>query len=330
MKKKPLLLFAFAATSGLMAMLGVNQLIPQNQAAEEQPTAKVLMAKGEIGPGTPLTEENVKFVEYPEDLIPPGAVTDKSEYVGRAITVRTIPGTIIMKGTLGDPGVVGVSSDIPDQMRLISVPVDDTMSNSGMILPGSRVDVIVTYKHPDPKIGIVSATVLEHIEVFSNGSQRDLLDAVTKTKENKSAKNIGLLVSPKEAPELKRAEQLGKLHLMMRRLGDATKSGTKNWMDQLKGEQPKPPTKDDRSSLEKFLDGDDDTKAEEEIAESTDKTKWRIQIFAGGSMRVEEVDLPESEWANKEEDNVPVSAEKGTEDETSKETAAKQDETTAN
>ncbi len=300
MKLKSVLLLAVALVCGLVAMLGVQQALSSNRSQPGMGDyGQVLVAKTEIPPGTPLTEKNVKFQKWPRAAIPPGAVTKKEEYERRAVKVRTYPGEIIMKAQLGEKGQFGAAASIPKGMRVISVPVDPTMTNSGLIWPGCHVDVFVTYKSLDRRIGTEIATVLEDVEVFAIDSNRDLEEA---EQSETKAKTISLLVTPEQAMRLKRAEEMGHLHVAMRGAGDDSRVHTALRFDQVNAPFEPKTTPASRSSglanaaLLAFLNRNDssDEKTEEEPKESAPRT-WKIRIYCGGEERVEEVELPESE-----------------------------------
>ena len=63
----------------------------------------------------------------------------------RSLRVAAVPNEVIMAAKLNEKGVFGGSSEIPTGMRVATVPVTVTKTHSGLILPGDRVDVVVTY-----------------------------------------------------------------------------------------------------------------------------------------------------------------------------------------
>ena len=99
-------------------------------------------------------------------------------------------------------------------MVLISIPVDVTMTSSGLLLPGDRVDVFVTFTMRTPYgSGKVVKTVLEFVEVFATDHRR----GIESTTDEKEAKTVTLLATPKQAMRVKLAEDFGKLHLAIER-----------------------------------------------------------------------------------------------------------------
>ncbi len=76
MKMKSMVLFAVAICLGLVAMLGVRQVMSQNRGSDPEYT-QVLVAVTDIAAGVPLDETNVTFRKWPIDAVPEGAVTKK-------------------------------------------------------------------------------------------------------------------------------------------------------------------------------------------------------------------------------------------------------------
>jgi len=311
MKFKSVLLLAVAVSCGLVAMLGVQQVLKGDKGSgSEKQVAKVLVAVAEIAPGTPLDDTNVTFREMPEDAIPEGVVTGKEDYEERALKVRAVPGEYIMAAKLGEKGDFGASNDIPDGMRVITVPVDLTMSASGLIWPGDHVDVLVTYTERGPRLGSVKRvkTVLEYTKVFATDNLRDAAELAESNQTNKT-KNISLLVAPEEGEVLKLAEDMGRLHLALRRPGDDTRSGKSMMADPLvraetgmEAETVKPepapsqpePAKDVREFLDNELQDDGMGADPNDVLK---KRMWAIEIYSSGQRRVEEVELPDEPTA---------------------------------
>ena len=64
MRPKTLALLAVAAICGLVAMMGVQQVL-SNQGGVKTESGQVLVAKAEIQPGQPLDDTNVEFKNFP-------------------------------------------------------------------------------------------------------------------------------------------------------------------------------------------------------------------------------------------------------------------------
>ena len=85
MKMKSLVLLAMAIGCGLVAMLGVQQVLSGDKKPPAE-TGKVLVAITNIMPGQPLDDSNVAFKAWDKNDIPQGAVTTHEEYQERSLT----------------------------------------------------------------------------------------------------------------------------------------------------------------------------------------------------------------------------------------------------
>lgn len=316
MKFKSVVLLAVAVGCGLVAMLGVQQVLSSgNETVDE--VGRVLVANAEIPLGTPLTEENTAFKEMPAAAIPEGAVTKPEEFEERAMNARAVPGEIIMAAKLGEKGVFGASNDIPTGFRVVTVSVNQTKTHSGLILPSDRVDVLVTYKSKVQGLGMVSKTktVLEYIKVFATDSLRHGDVAGNENKEI-HAKNISLLVTPDQANLLNFAENKGELHLSLRHKNDDAPANAVTIDDyQFEGgraalgaSNEKLANTDDKNTgdVRAFLDDQDKQPLAQVAVKEPETPKWKIVIFAGDERRVEEVDLPEQEQSEVSEDTSAI------------------------
>ncbi len=90
--------------------------------------------------------------------------------------------------------------------------VNDTSSVSGFVLPGTRVDVLMT-GNPTGSNEPQTITVLRNVTVLANGQKmdRNLLSG-----ESQNAPLITLLVSPDDAERLALAMNQGRIQLALR------------------------------------------------------------------------------------------------------------------
>ena len=72
MRFKTIVLLAVAGTCGLVAMLGVQQVLSSNANEGKTQAVGVLVATAEILPGQALDEKNVEFKQLPVEVIPEG------------------------------------------------------------------------------------------------------------------------------------------------------------------------------------------------------------------------------------------------------------------
>ena len=220
MKMKSMVLLLVAAGFGLVAMLGVMQVL---KGPGKEPNVRVLVAKADIPSGMPLDETNLEFKEMPQSAVPGGAVTSMDEIKNKCLVSRAVPGEIIMAAKLGGEDAITASHQIPKGMRVATVSVDATKSHSGLIRPTDRVDVVCTYEMYNPTSRNKSKrvkTVLDYIEVFA-------VDAVRAGREGEvdsAVKNVSLLVNPDQYQLLLAAQGMGSLSLSLRNREDTAKT----------------------------------------------------------------------------------------------------------
>ena len=315
MKFKSVMLLAIAIGCGLVAMLGVQQVLSGDKSSESMNKVKVFVAAQEIPAGMIVDKTMVRIEKWAVDAVPKGAVSDPKQFEDRAVIVRVFPGDLLLEAKLGEIGRSGASVSIPKGMRVITVPVNLTLTHSGLIQPGDRVDVLVTYSMRDPIKGPTqkTKTVLEDIQIFATDSQRDV-DASSggNEKAKSSSKNMSLLVTPQQAALLELATNKGKLQLALRHLDDHSPGqsvdvdegeldGTAVSRGVVEAEPKEPIAKP--GNVKDFLDQNlQDRKPEVVASPAPAKATWSITIYEKGTRRVEEIEvLPEQDGPTAEQ-----------------------------
>lgn len=217
MKPKTLILLAVAGGCGLVAMLCVQQAMKMTQAAPKIETKKVLVALENIEIGKVLTAETTAFREMPVDSLPPEEelIIAPEQYLNRGARTQLFAGDVVTISKLTEPGGTGNSIKIPTGMRVITIPVNETDSQSNLISPGDRVDVLVTYQGRGTRNSSTKTkTLMEFVEVFAANSRTE--DRVQQTDKSGRTSHVSLLVMPEQVAYVMLAEKKGKLSLAWR------------------------------------------------------------------------------------------------------------------
>ena len=313
MKNQSLILLVVAAGCGLVAMLGVKKAISQKPVETEE-TIQVLSAVSDIQVGMRLDELNTKFVEVGISTAPEGAVTSLEEITERSLKVPVMPGDWILKNKLTEKGEIGAVASIPPGMAVVTIPVDATTSHSGMMRPGNRVDLLLTYDDSSSGRNVKKMiTVMEFVEVFAVD---DRIYGIDK-EGNGLAKNISLLVEPEQGKVVNLAKRLGELSTMLRPNGDVTQSGNTEISSEFLSSSFSGAGHRTRSVMEnRGIENNDelqspvsmDESLEQELArtpvngpeasapvkaEKHDSTNlWTMEIYEGEKVRLETIELP--------------------------------------
>jgi pilus assembly protein CpaB len=212
----------FLAVLGLAAILAlvVSAIFYQiTTAARGTPRVKVEMrnvvvATNPLPLGAVVKSSDLKIVNWPAQNVPPGTFAKIEEVVDRVALSTILVEEPVLEGRLAARGSgVGLAGTIPSGMRAVSVRVNDVISVAGFVLPGSRVDVMVTaMPRRDNTAGPVTRTVLHNIQVVSAG--RNIQPDAKGQPENVAV--ITLLVTPEQAEILTLAANEGRLQLALR------------------------------------------------------------------------------------------------------------------
>jgi pilus assembly protein CpaB len=166
--------------------------------------------------GAVVTRDSVVVRDVPERLFPSGGFSRIEDVVERPVTSNIQANEPVLEARIAAKGAgVGLAPLIPPGMRAISVRVNDVVGVAGFVLPGMRVDVLVT-GHPSSHSDTVTRTALQNIAVLSAG-QTIQTDA---GKNTISAPVVTLLVSPEDAEALTLANNDGRIQLVLRNSAD--------------------------------------------------------------------------------------------------------------
>jgi pilus assembly protein CpaB len=228
MRPKSLLLLVLALGCGLVASIGISQVLERNaNQAGDVPTAPIYIAVHNINLGDPIDATMVSLQEWPKDRIPPGAVSQLDDLKGRRPRTAIIQGEPILDGKLLKPGqLADPITSIPKGFRLKTISVDATKSAAGLLSPGDRVDIQVFVKLGS-KNGAETAkskVILQNIRVFA--VDQTVQRSRDGGEEHTIAKTISLLLTPEQATKMNLAEHMGEISLIPRNPDDEEAANT--------------------------------------------------------------------------------------------------------
>jgi pilus assembly protein CpaB len=189
---------------------------------------EVLVAAERLLPGRFIKPSSLRWQKWPDVEVPAGyQVRGRGEDIdltGSVVRHVLAPGDPILPENFIRPGDRGFLAAVLDpDMRAVSLPVDEASSNAGLILPGDRVDLILTqsmnqYNAPG-SARRVSETVLENVRVIAMG--RRLHADPDEEAGNNTVRTATLEVSPEGAEVVALVTELGKLSLSLRSIASA-------------------------------------------------------------------------------------------------------------
>ncbi len=229
MRPKSIVLLILALGCGLVASIGINQVLASRRAASNSSggTTNIFVAIKDIGIGDPVTTELVKLEEWPENKVPAGAITNLQQLEDRRARVRFFPGEPILEAKLLPKGeeMSSASDVVPKGMRVVAVRVDAQSSGGYLLLPGDRVDVMV-HLAANASVSVpetLTRTILQNVKVFAVD---DIFSREKDGKNTIAAKTVSLLVTPKQAELLTLARSIGEIQLAIRNADDSSVTET--------------------------------------------------------------------------------------------------------
>jgi|GEM_PF-4036944 len=222
---KSIILIVIALACGLIASIGISQVMARPEASAGPDTETIYVAASNLPNWKPLTAEMVKEEEWPAGKVPPDAVRSLEELEGKSPKYPLYPGEPIVMSKLTDENSEHPSVRIPAGHQVFAVKVDKESALSGLISPGDKVDVLVFIRGRggSDKIATGTKTILRNTTVFAVNDQIERQD----DESSIDAKTVSLLVRPDQSEKLLLAKQLGTIHLALRKPGDETAIDTK-------------------------------------------------------------------------------------------------------
>ena len=102
---------------------------------------------------------------------------------------------------------------IPPGLRAVSVRVNEVIGVAGYVLPGTRVDVVVTVSPSGQAADMTSKVILTNVQVLAAGTK---IERDTDKNKPMPVTVVTLLVNPDEAERLTLASSEGKIQLALR------------------------------------------------------------------------------------------------------------------
>ena len=189
----------------------------------EQNFREVMVAARGLPAGSFIKPESVRWQRWPEGDLPASYfVRDRrglDAAVGAVVRRGIAAGEPLTEGGVVKPGDRGfLAAVLEPGMRAVSVPIDDTSGNAGLIFPGDLVDLLLTQVLPNDDGGpkrLAAETVLGPLRVLAIG--RRTADDTELPSDGRS-RTATLEVSPAQAEVVALVTELGKLSLSLRSL----------------------------------------------------------------------------------------------------------------
>lgn len=232
MRGSTIVMIAVAAVFGVLSVFMAQTWLNRQADArlkniQAKPTAvatrTVVVAKSPLRFGNPLTDKVLREVEWPLEAIPANTFSSISELTkgDKRVVLASMETNEPIVGTkITGPGQKAtLSALIEDGMNAVTIRVNDVDGVAGFVLPGDRVDVLMTRSADNSGTNDV---VLQGVKVLGIDQLAD-----ERAEKPTVAKAVTLEVDTVSAQKLALASAMGNLSLVLRKAGDADQTASR-------------------------------------------------------------------------------------------------------
>jgi pilus assembly protein CpaB len=184
-------------------------------------TVKIVVARTRLNFGDKIKDEHLSEITWPKSSVPTGSFNSVRQVLDgkrpRVALRRIEVNEPLLKSKIsGFGGRATLSAVLKGDRRAVTVRVNAVTGVSGFLLPGDRVDVLMS-RNESKRSGKKTSVLLQDIRILGVGqlaSERHDKPVVVRT--------ITVEATPNEAQKLILAQQVGKLSLMLRPVTERT------------------------------------------------------------------------------------------------------------
>lgn len=212
-------MLGMALVMGVMAVVLARNWLAQNLQPvvvkeEKLPTKTLVVARSQLTFGNRIGPEHVREIPWAADRMPEGSFqtvealfpSEEPRVVLREIQANE---PILASKVSGEGGRATLSAVIAEDMRAVTIRVNDVLGVAGFVLPGDRVDVLLTREVQ--KNNPITDVLLQNVNVL--GIDQEASEDKDKPKV---ARAVTLEVSSHQAQKLTLAAEVGTLSLALR------------------------------------------------------------------------------------------------------------------
>jgi pilus assembly protein CpaB len=216
---RTLVVVAVATITAAVASYGVYAAVKSIPVREvEVAHFYVAVANKSLPNGIRLSEKDVKLVAWPTSNKIAGSFDKVEAVVNRGLVASVLENEPLTEGKLAPlEAGAGLPPSIPPGMRAMSVKVDEVIGVAGFVVPGTRVDLLVTLRPStgsDAEKETMSRTVLSNLLVLTAGTKLD--QDLAKDSKPQTSTVVTLAVLPHDAERIALAASEGKISLALR------------------------------------------------------------------------------------------------------------------
>jgi pilus assembly protein CpaB len=212
---RTLIVVIIAVAVAALASFGVFRAIQKMPVREvEVRSLYQVVAARELAMGDLITKDDVKLVAWPASSPVDKGFTKIEDVLNRGLVDGIVANEPLTESKLAPlEAGGGLPPTITEGMRALSVKVNEVIGVAGYVVPGTRVDVIVTLSARANNESM-TRVVVSDVEVLTAGTRMDAAKA--RDGQPIAANVVTLLVTPEDAERVALAANEGSIMLTLR------------------------------------------------------------------------------------------------------------------
>lgn len=239
---RTLVVVGIAVLAAVVASFGAYQAIQRMPVREvEVRSLHQVVVVQDMPVGSLITKDHVKLVAWPASSPLVNGFTEIEQVVNRGLISSVVANEPLTEAKLAPlEAGGGLPPSIPEGMRALSVRVNEIVGVAGFVVPGTRVDLMVTMKQSGTNQESMTRVVLSDLQVLTAGTRYDQEKA--RDGQPIPTSVVTLLVTPEDAEKITLAQSEGQIMLTLRNPMDRTPTETQGVRSAaLLGQAPPPP-----------------------------------------------------------------------------------------
>jgi len=224
MKSRAFWMLGLALLFATLAVLAAQSFINRPPVVTKEPTTPVVVVSARLAFGTTIERQHLRITQWPTNALPRGSF-QKIEDVVRgderrvALQAVEVDEPLLASKVSGFGGRASLSTVIDPTKRASTIRVNDVNGVAGFVLPGDRVDIMLT-RDPDSNNSRATKGGELETEILLQNVKVLAIDQVSDVKKDTPsvAKAVTLEVDPTQAQKLVLAQQVGTLSLALRNI----------------------------------------------------------------------------------------------------------------
>lgn len=208
-----------------MASFGAYRAIQRMPVREvEVRSLYQVVAARDMAMGSMVTKDFVKLVAWPASSPVPNGFTTVESVLNRGLISSVVANEPLTESKLAPlEAGAGLPPSITEGMRAVSVKVNEVIGVAGFVVPGTRVDLMVTLKREQDKDSM-TRVVVSDVQVLTAGTRYDQEKA--RDGQPIPTSVVTLLVTPPDAERIALAANEGSIMLTLRNPMDRQRTET--------------------------------------------------------------------------------------------------------